>query len=198
MNFAEYLNPEIVRWVIIPLLIFCARLLDVSLGTLRIVFISRGDKKLAPFLGFFEVLIWIIAISQLMQHLTSPLAYISWAAGFAVGNYIGLRIEQKLALGQMIIRIITPETSSPLAGDLKKLGLRVNVIDGMGNEGKISILFSVVKRRNLPQIIALLRQEHPHVFYTLEDLQEVSDPVNITKNNPDIFWRKLIPLRKAK
>ncbi|MCF7794547.1 MAG: DUF5698 domain-containing protein [Candidatus Cloacimonetes bacterium] len=92
---------------ILPILIFISRIFDVSLGTLRIIFVNKGMRYLAPIIGFFEVLIWLIVISQVMQNMNSPINYIAYAAGFATGNYVGILIEQKLAMGITLIRIIT-------------------------------------------------------------------------------------------
>ncbi|HEX2991004.1 MAG TPA: DUF5698 domain-containing protein, partial [Anaerolineales bacterium] len=86
-------------WVILPLIIFLTRVLDVTLGTLRIIFISRGRKYLAPLLGFIEVLIWITVVSQIIGGASNFAAYFAYAAGFAVGNYVGMWIEERLAIG---------------------------------------------------------------------------------------------------
>jgi uncharacterized protein YebE (UPF0316 family) len=96
-------------WVILPALIFVARVCDVTLGTLRIIFLSRGRRKLAPLLGFFEVLIWIVVIGQLVQHLHSVTAYLCYAGGFAAGNFVGMWLEERLALGTFLLRVIIPE-----------------------------------------------------------------------------------------
>jgi hypothetical protein len=106
------IDPEVYAWVVLPILIFLARVIDVSLGTLRIIFIARGRRKLAPLLGFFEVLIWIVVVSQVMQNLHSPLSFIAYAAGFATGNYVGMWIEDKLAIGTLIVRVIVPQEAS--------------------------------------------------------------------------------------
>ena len=87
-------------WVVLPILIFLARICDVSLGTVRLIFVSRGFKYLAPVIGFFEVLIWILAMTQIMQNLTNPICYLGYAGGFATGNYIGILIAEKLSLGE--------------------------------------------------------------------------------------------------
>ncbi|TLN28429.1 DUF2179 domain-containing protein [bacterium] len=95
-------------WVILPIIIFFARVCDVTLGTIRIIFVSRGKRNIAPLLGFFEVLIWIVVIGQLVQHLQSVTSYLGYAAGFAVGNFVGMYIEDHLALGTLIVRAIVP------------------------------------------------------------------------------------------
>ncbi|MDD1699528.1 MAG: DUF5698 domain-containing protein, partial [Methanoregula sp.] len=103
----SFISPEIFTYVIIPLLIFCARICDVSLGTIRVIFISKGIKYLAPIIGFFEVIIWLLAIGQVMNNLTNFVAYGAYGAGFASGTYIGMLIEEKISLGLTSVRIIT-------------------------------------------------------------------------------------------
>jgi hypothetical protein len=97
-------------WVILPLIVFLARFVDVTLGTMRIIFLSRGRKFLAPALGFVEVFIWITVVSQIVGGAQNNLlAYFAYAAGFAVGNYVGMVIEEKLAIGTLVIRAIFPK-----------------------------------------------------------------------------------------
>ena len=100
----------------IALLIFFLRIGDVSLGTIRIIFVARGNKFIAPLLGFFEVFIWVIAISNIIQHLDNWVNYVAYAGGFAAGNFIGMLIEERLAVGVSLVRIITKRsyTSSQL------------------------------------------------------------------------------------
>src|SRR5436190_3829940 len=129
---AEFLNTEVFKWVILPILIFIARTLDVTLGTLRNVFISKGFRNIVPFIGFFEVLIWLISIRQVMQHLDNPLCYIGFAAGFAMGTYVGLRIESKLALGLQVLRIILPDDANTLVEALRKINVGLTILDGHG------------------------------------------------------------------
>ena len=117
-------------------MVFGARVLDVSLGTLRIIFIARGRRKLAPLLGFFEVLIWIVVVSQVIQNLHSPLAFIAYAAGFATGNYVGMRIEDKLAIGTLVVRVIVPQEASQLMAQLHDAGYGVTSIDARGSTGR--------------------------------------------------------------
>ncbi|GAO30284.1 DUF2179 domain-containing protein [Geofilum rubicundum] len=119
-------------WVFIPLLIFLARVSDVTIGTLRIVFVSKGFKILAPILGFFEVFIWLLAMSKIIQNLDYWMYYIAYSAGFAVGNYVGLIIEERLALGFVNLRIITHEQGDALIKRLANEGFGVTATDAWG------------------------------------------------------------------
>src|SRR5512139_2116447 len=147
------IDPEVYAWVVLPLLVFCARVLDVSLGTLRIIFISRGRRKFAPLLGFFEVLIWIVVVSQVIQNLHSPLAFIAYAAGFATGNYVGMWIEDKLAIGTLIVRVIVPQEASQLMARLHDAGYGVTSIDARGSTGQVTLIYTVVKRKDLYDVM---------------------------------------------
>ncbi|MEJ8804027.1 DUF2179 domain-containing protein [Pontibacter sp. H249] len=199
MDLFEGINPTIVQWVIIPLLIFLARICDVTLGTLRIVFISKGDKIIAPLLGFLEVLIWLIAITQVMENLNNIASYLAWAGGFATGNFLGLRVEQKLALGQMVVRVITVEPADKLIDRLKGRGYRLTCIDARGTRGKVNLLFLIVKRKKLNEVIDIIRDYNPQAFYSIEDVRSVSEldlPQEESQRQLDL--RRLFPLRKGK
>ncbi|MFM9050736.1 MAG: DUF2179 domain-containing protein [Bacteroidota bacterium] len=169
----DLLNQEsdFFRWVILPLLIFVARLSDVTLGTLRNVFISKGFRRIVPFIGFFEVLIWLISIRQIMQHLDNPLCYVGFAGGFAMGTYVGLLIEKQLALGTQVIRIIMSENSKLLASELNKAGFCVTVMDGEGSKGPVKIIFTIIKRKDIAKARELIHAIHPQAFYSIEDVR---------------------------
>ena len=117
----------------LPLLVFFARVVDVSLGTLRIIFTSRGRRNIAPLLGFVEVFIWIVVVSQVVKNVHSLPAYLGYAAGFAVGTYVGMKIEERLALGMFVIRIILSQNGEQLAAQLRSTGYGVTIVNGMGS-----------------------------------------------------------------
>jgi len=102
----EFISGDIFKWVVFPLIIILARMVDVTLGTLRIIFVSRGNRIIAPILGFFEVFVWVVVISQIMQNLNNPINYVAYALGFAIGNYLGIQAEDKLAIGHLVIRLL--------------------------------------------------------------------------------------------
>ncbi len=162
-------------YLLLPLLIFCSRILDVSLDTLRIVFVSKGNKVVAPILGFFEVLIWLIAITRIMQNLDNITCYIAYAAGFATGNYVGLRIEQKLALGIHMFRIITQKDASSLIKSLKEQGFGATVIEAEGKEGGVHIIYSIVKRSDNERIVEIINKFNPQAFYSIEDVIKINE-----------------------
>lgn len=157
-------------WVVIPFLIFLARIMDVSIGTVRLIFISRGFKYLAPLVGFFEVLIWLLAIGQIMQNLSNPMCYISYAGGFAAGNFIGMWIVEKLSLGTVLIRVITNKDSTELIESLRQADYGITNIDGQGKFGKVQVVFTIVARSEVDSVIELVKKFNPKAFYTIEEI----------------------------
>ncbi len=167
-------------WVIyglIPVLIIIARIIDVSIGTVRIIYLIRGHKMLAAVLGFFESIIWLVAIVQIMQNITNPLYYITFAGGFAIGNYIGLIIEEKLAIGNSILRIITQREASELVEKLYNAGFGVTHVDAYGKTSEVKIIYTVVKRDDLHRVLKIVREFNPKAFYTIEDVQFVREGI---------------------
>ena len=158
-------------WIILPLLIFIARLGDVTMATLRHIFVSKGFKKIVPILGFFEVLIWLVAMRQVFSHLDNVACFIAWAAGFSAGTYLGMYIDERLAIGTQIIRIITAEDIIPLTDALKKRNQGITIVDGHGAVGPVKLIFTIVKRTNKAQVIELIHLHTPNAFYSIEDVK---------------------------
>jgi len=167
-------------WIGLPLLIFIARVVDVSLGTLRIIFTARGRRYLAPLLGFVEVFIWIVIVSQITRQASNLLAYLAYAAGFAAGNYVGIWIENRLAIGTLIIRAILPDEgvlATDLAATLHQAGYGVTRVAGTGANGPVQLIYTVIRRKDLAQVSALIRQTHPRAFLTVEELRSVAEGI---------------------
>jgi uncharacterized protein YebE (UPF0316 family) len=177
------LNSAIFAWVLLPLLIFIARVADVSLGTVRVIFIARGMKYLAPIVGFFEILIWLLAIGQIMQNLSSPLCYIAYASGFAMGNYVGIWIAEKLSLGVVLIRVITNKDALELLEYLRSADYGVTSVDAHGSEGKVQVVFTIVPRREVAGVVNLIKQFNPKAFYTIEEVGFVEEGIFPTRKN---------------
>ncbi|MFA7199221.1 MAG: DUF2179 domain-containing protein [Methanoculleus sp.] len=188
LSIVPEIDPEVFSLVIIPAFIFLARICDVTIGTMRIIFVSRGMKMVAPILGFFEVFIWIIAVGQIFQNLTNPLNYFAYAAGFATGNYIGMIIEEKLAMGLAIIRIITQRDATNLINYLRAAGYGVTVLDAQGKGGPGKVIFSVVKRKNIKDVEGAIHEFNPKAFYSIEDVRRAAEGIfPITAPGPTPF-----------
>lgn len=165
------------KWIILPLLIFSARIIDVTLGTIRIIYISRGLKYAAPIFGFFEILIWLLAIGQLMQNLTNVLYYIAYAAGFATGNFVGIYIEERMAVGTVVIRIITQKDASELIQFLRSEGYGVTTVDASGMTGPVKVIFTTIRRKNLEETIQHIQRFNPKAFFSVEDVRFAQEGV---------------------
>ena len=175
-------NFDYYHWVGLPLIIFFARIADVTLGTVRHVFTSRVHKNISPILGFFEVLIWIIVASQVLKEANNFACYIGWAGGFATGNYIGLLIEERIAIGLQIIRIISNQECTELIKELQEANHGTTVIDGQGAKGAVKIILTVVKRKNIDTILKIIQANNPDAFYSIEDIREANRGVFTTTN----------------
>lgn len=139
---------------------------------MRHVLTARGHKNLSPILGFFEVLIWILVVSQIMKQVNNFACYIGWAGGFAMGNYIGLVIEERIALGLQSIRIISHLDCSEMILQLQKENHGITVMDAQGSKGPVKIILTVAKRKNIEHIIDIIQKYNPEAFYSIEDIRE--------------------------
>ncbi|HKI04841.1 MAG TPA: DUF2179 domain-containing protein [Thermoanaerobaculia bacterium] len=159
----------------IPLLIFCARMGDVTLSTLRIILISRGMKRIAPFVGFFEVMIWLFAISQAMKHLDHWYNYVAYAGGFAAGTWLGIFLEGRLALGLQSVQIITSEDASGLIDRLRTERFGVTDFAARGIRGNVRLILTVIRRKDLDRVLSIVRTAHPTAFISILDVRSVSE-----------------------
>jgi len=193
-------NSGFYTWFVLPALIFIARIADVSIGTVRVIFVSRGFKYLAPIVGFFEVLIWLLAIGQIMKNLSNPICYIAYAGGFAMGNYVGMLIAEKLSLGVVLIRLITKMDALPLVEHLNSKNYGVTSIDGHGTSGEVKVVFTIVPRREVPSVVESIKKFNPQAFYSIEEVGFVEKGVFPSKKRwLNYSMSKLFrPFRKGK
>ncbi len=152
-------------------LIFFARVIDVSIGTFRIILVSRGYRNIAPFLGFFEVLIWITALGQIFKNLNGPLSYIFYAAGFATGTFVGMKIESMVSIGFQSLRIITTEKVTALPLTLREEGFGITTLKGRGMKGDVLVIYTTVPRARVKQVMDIVEELEPNSFITIEDVR---------------------------
>lgn len=184
LNFNVIFGDTFTVWFLIPFLIFLARICDVSLGTIRIILIGKGLKKIAPILGFIESFIWVIAVSQIMLNLNNFYYYIAYSLGYATGTYVGIILEEKLSLGYVIIRIITYRDATELVNHLRSSRQPATVLDAEGEQGPVKLIFIVLKRSNSRYLIESIKKFNPNAFYTIEDVKFVSGGVFPSQTNP--------------
>jgi uncharacterized protein YebE (UPF0316 family) len=156
---------------LLPIIIFFGRICDVTLGTLRIIFISKGEKMKAPIVGFFEVFIWVVIISQIFSHATNIFAYLAFAAGYATGNFVGILVENKIGFGYQLFRIYTQKNGVELSKIFNQLGIGSTLIRGEGAVSEVNIIEAVVKRRTEKIVVETLNQFDPDIFYLIEDIR---------------------------
>ncbi len=174
-------------WIVLPLIIFFSRLGDVSLGTLRHVFISKGYRKIVPIVGFFEVLIWILVVVQIMKNLNNVACYLAWASGFAAGTYVGLLIEERLALGRQVIRIITNQNCDALIAALKEGNHGVTIVDAQGAVGPVKMIFTIIERVDVREVVSIIATYNPTAFYSIEEIKDTRQGGVFTKHTTSSF-----------
>lgn len=185
----DFYHNDLFNYLVLPFLIFLARISDVTIGTIRIVMVAKGQKMIAPILGFFEVLIWLIAISKIIQNLDNWVCYIAYGAGFATGNYIGMIIEEKLAVGIVQLKIITRADAHLLIEKLTADGYGITHQEAHGAVEEVSIIYSIVKRTDLPHVIEIISTFNPNAFYSIADVKFVNKGL-YSKIDPMQYWRK--------
>ena len=162
-------------WVILPMMICFARIMDVSLGTIRIILVSKGYKIWAPLIGFFEILIWVSVISHIFKDVDHPIYYIAYAAGFAAGNYVGMYIAGKMSLGEVMIRVITKVQATRLIECLRDMGYLITSVPAEGSSGPVHLIFTIVPRNQLKTIVSQIKEYNPNAFYSVEEVHFVSE-----------------------
>lgn len=182
-----FFDSTLFSYVLMPILIFFARICDVSIGTMRIIFVSKGKRNIAPILGFFEVLIWITAISKIMENLDHYINFIAYAAGFATGNFVGMIIEEKLAMGILMVRVFAYEKGNEMVQNLNEQGFGATVVEAHGAREKIDLIYSIVKRNELTNVLNVITNLNPKAFYTIEDVKSVNEGIFTPKRPNSIF-----------
>lgn len=155
----------------LPVLIFAAETCVVTFSTLRSIFVARGLKKFAVMLGMIESTVWLFAIGQVVSNLSAIPCSVAYAMGFTCGSFLGMTIEEKLAIGTQVVRIITSKPVEPLIARLNAADFGVTCVEGDGITGPVSVIFTIVKRHQMKEVVNLLRHFDPHLFYTVEDIR---------------------------
>ena len=189
----DFIQSPVFNWIVMPILIFCARVFDVTIGTVRIMLVSRGRKFIAPVLGFIEMIIWLLAVRQVIQNIANVACFFAFAGGFATGNYVGIWLEERLAMGVEVVRIITKKDASELIEYLKNKGYGVTNIDAQGTTGKVNVIFTIVKRSDLHHVVDIIKRFNPKAFYSVEDVKFVREGVFPQKKN---FFKALLNSKK--
>jgi uncharacterized protein YebE (UPF0316 family) len=155
------------------LLIFGLRVIDMSLDTIRVLFVMRGRKPVAWLLGFCQATVFVVAITSVLSNLDNWLNVVGYAAGFATGNVVGISIEERIAVGHIRLRIISPWRGSAIAERLRAEGFAVTEISARGKDGMVTLLDCNVRRRRVDQVDEIVREVDADAFMTAEDVRPV-------------------------
>ena len=172
---------ETYPWLL-PVMIFFGRICDVTLGTLRIIFVSKGEKYKAPIVGFFEVFIWVVIISQIFSQANSLVAYIAYAAGYAAGNYVGILVENRIAFGYQLLRVYTKKEALELIKVLNSKDIGATFVKGEGAVSQVHIVEIVIGRKSLNEVIGIISDFDSKVFYLVEDIRYKKEGIFTLKN----------------
>jgi len=123
--------------------------------------------------GFFEILIWLLAIGQIFSDLTNIIYYFAYAGGFATGNYVGLMIENKISLGLLNLHLIVKENPEKLINILREKGYGLTTMTAEGTKGMVKLVMLIIKRKNLPKVLSIIRKNNPKAFISIEQVSSV-------------------------
>lgn len=169
------ISPDAFSYILLPSLIFFARILDVSINTVRIIYVLGGRKFTSTLLGFFESFIWLMAIRQIFEHLDNWICYVAYPAGFAAGIFVGMIIEEKIAYGKVIVRIITRKDITGLLHYLNNQYFRYTYVKAEGPDGHENLVFTVLQREKLEILLQTLKEMLPTAFYTVEKVNRAAE-----------------------
>jgi len=156
------------------LLILGLRLVDVSLGTVRIILLSRRYRLVPSLIGFVEVFTWLVAATVVFSNLNDLPRMLAYAAGFALGTYLGTLLESRLAVGNTMMRVVSPVASPQVADELRSAGFGVTVINADGRDGEVRLAFSMIPRRRRKEALGIVHNLNPTAFVTLQDIEKVT------------------------
>jgi uncharacterized protein YebE (UPF0316 family) len=168
-------SEAVFSFLILPALIFFARICDVSINTIRIIYMLGGRRWTATLLGFFEAFIWLLVIREIFKHLDNWLCYVAYPAGFASGIFVGMIIEERIAYGKLIVRIITRKEINELLVFLQQQRFRYTHVNAQGPDGHENLVFTVLDREKLEELLAKLREILPTAFYTIEKVKAAGE-----------------------
>jgi uncharacterized protein YebE (UPF0316 family) len=178
----------------IGLLIMLARMTDVSIGTMRVISVVDGRMKMAFWLGFLEVIVWISVISVTLKYIEEePLLALFFALGFSIGNVLGILLERKIPLGNLTLRVVGGEDVRTIASQIREIGLHATVLKGEGREGECLMMFTFMPKKYLKQVMKILEPMRDRIFYTLDyggSSNQVLLPNSVQPTSPRRFFKR--------
>lgn len=183
----------------IPILIYFARIVDVSIGTVRMIFVINGHRFIAAAMGFVEVIVWALAVGGVIKYLDNAYALVGYGAGFATGTLVGMTIEEKIAIGHRMLRVVNRQLDIDLSSKLREHGYRVTRVSGEGRSGPVEIAFLAIRRRELSKTMALISELAPESFVTVERTDRaalINMPGATAGRANQPRWRRFLSVRK--
>ena len=153
------------------LFIFLARILDVSMGTVRTILLVKGNRKIASVIGFFEVMIFLLVLGNVVGNINKPILIIAYCSGFACGNFVGGKLEEKLSIGKVSAEVILKENVEEVIQALRNEGFGVTIFEGMGLEGKSYMMNIILERKNIKKFREIMGKTDPNAFITIFDIR---------------------------
>lgn len=174
------LDPTFFAFVVLPLLIFFARIGDMSIDTVRIIYVTKGYKWISSVLGFIEVMIWLFAISNVMQNIgygniTGIFYSVVYAAGFASGNFVGMLVEERLSIGKVSLKVVVRKNCAEIIKEIEAMGHLMTITEARGEDGEVKILYLVMPRKEVKSVIQVIKKHNPTAFYWIEDVKFAND-----------------------
>jgi uncharacterized protein YebE (UPF0316 family) len=161
--------------ILLGVLIFLARVADVSMGTMRTISIVQGRTRIAFLLGFIEVSMWLVIISTVIHSISEkPILGVFYALGFSTGNVAGIILEKRIAFGHIIVRIISTQSGREIAEKIRQTGHAVTTFQGEGLTGPVTMLYVVCPRKEQTEVVQMVRSIEPDAFYTVDMAGSVS------------------------
>lgn len=175
----------------LPVIILVARIVETSLETIRTIYINRGHTNLAAGIGVIKVAIWLLSTGLVLTNLQNLWGVIAYIAGYAIGTVIGMRLEEKISIGSVVVRVFVPGDPLPLMNRFGDMGYGITRLDGTGYlSSAVALLFMVVPRAQLKELLGILRNEYPHLLYTVEDIRKGSDESRIFHGRKKPLWMR--------
>lgn len=179
----QFLQSDLFAFAVLPVFIFLARVFDQSLGIVRIILATKGLTLPAFVFGFFESFVWLLAMSQIMSRIDNIGYYFVYAAGFASGNVFGIFLEKRLSIGYVMVRVVFQRDSEISIERLKEKGFRLTIVDAMGMNNPVKMIFSTIRRNQTKDFISNLMEYNPTAFYTIEDVKQVKEGTMAQKHS---------------
>ena len=174
IRFGRIFSSDLFAWVVLPIIIILARMIDVTLGDFTDHFCIQGQPSCCPHPGAFRGTHMDSGYKPDLQNISNPLYYFAYALGFALSNYLGIMVEEKLAIGFLVLRIFVLKENPGKESLMEKLigaGFGVTTVEGRGSTGEVTLLYSLIRRKDLDEAVAIIEKADSRVFYSIEPVK---------------------------